>query len=206
MDFSLEDHHRRSIRIKGYDYSGPGGYFVTVATRGRVCLFGEVLNGEMRLNGLGEIVREYWNEIPTHFTNVEIGEFVIMPNHLHGIIIIHESTVGATHESPLRDHASPLRDHASPLRDHTSSLRDHALTIKRPPHGPPPHSLGVIVGLFKSSVSRRANRELNMTSIWQRNYYEHILRNQADHNRIAKYIASNPTNWELDKENLEIRE
>lgn len=171
---------RRSIRIKGYDYSTPGGYFVTVVTLWRDHLFGEIVDMEMRLNKTGEIVRQCWNEIPTHFKNAEIGEFVVMPNHIHGIIIIHESTVGATHASPLPTHTSPHQSHL---------------------HGPIPHSLGAIVGSFKSSVSRRANRELNLTSIWQRNYYEHILRDRSDLERIANYIASNPMNWDNDEEN-----
>lgn len=150
MKFDTHIHHRRSIRLKGYDYSAAGGYFVTVVTFRRECLFGEIVEGEIKVNALGRIVQECWNETPAHFPNVEIDSFVIMPNHIHGIVFIHEN-VGATHASPLL-----------------------------PSRGPSPRSLGAIVGSFKSAVSRRAGLELDSANIWQRNYYEHIIRNQPD--------------------------
>jgi putative transposase len=139
---------RRSIRLKGFDYSQPGAYFITIVTFQHQCVFGEIANQEMQLNPFGMIAEECLRAIPEHFTNVELGAHVVMPNHLHGIIVIHEdksSTVGARHASPP------------------------------PPRGVKPNSLGAIVGSFKSAVTKRTGRELNISNIWQRNYVSHVL-------------------------------
>jgi putative transposase len=179
MTMAENESRRRSIRVQGYDYAGVGGYFVTVVAFQRKCTFGGIVKGEIRLNAIGKIVEECWDEIPLHFPNAEIDAFVIMPNHIHGIIYIFDNSrtgVGATHASPLQNY--PL-----------------------PPRGPWPGSLGAIVGSFKSSVTRRAHRESNATHIWQRNYYEHIIRDQTDTQRIAGYIAVNPLKWDTDEEN-----
>jgi len=168
-------HNRRSIRLKEYDYSQPGAYFVTVCTWRRENLFGEVLDGEVRLNERGRIVDECWNEIPEHFPQVELDTFVVMPNHIHGIIVIKGNDdvgVGATHASPLRKKS-----------------------------GPTPKSLGAMVGSFKSAVARRIQVKFGGTGIWQRNYYEHIIRDEKEWDLIRRYIESNPDNWEQDEEN-----
>jgi REP element-mobilizing transposase RayT len=172
MTVTPHSHHRRSIRIKEYDYTSPGAYFVTLVTYQRDCLFGEIQNGEMILNDFGSIADECWRAIPDHFPFVELGAYVIMPNHVHGIIVIRES-VGARHASPLQN----------------------------TPRGPAPHSLGTIVGSYKSAVTRRIGREHNATAIWQRNYYEHIIRNDKDLQRITDYIETNPLRWNEDDEN-----
>jgi REP-associated tyrosine transposase len=163
---------RKSIRLTGYNYTQAGGYFVTIVTFQRECLFGEIASGEVRLNALGRIVTECWHAIPEHFPNAEVDAFVVMPNHVHGIVFL----AGATHVGAL--HATPLQI----------------------PHGPPAGSLGTIVRSFKSAVVRRAGIELNSGNVWQRNYYEHIIRNQVEHERIAMYILENPSNWEQDEE------
>ncbi|MEK7441298.1 MAG: transposase, partial [Chloroflexota bacterium] len=118
MNFNPQKHHRRSIRLQNYDYTQAGAYFITICTYNREFLFGDVVNGEMMLNDYGRIVEEYWNETPTHFPNVETDAFVVMPNHIHGIIVIAKSVkaqsagthigphVGAQHAAPLR---APLR-------------------------------------------------------------------------------------------------
>ena len=156
--FDPQKHHRKSIRLKGYDYSQAGAYYVTIMTYQRDCLFGEIVNAEMVLNDLGKIVDECWHAIPEYFPVVELGAHVSMPNHVHGIIMIRNdesTTVGATHASPLRIPNSH-------------------------PRGVSPGSLGAIVGSFKSAVTKRIGRELNATGIWQRNYYEHIIRDEKD--------------------------
>jgi len=166
----MDEIHPRSNRLQGYDYSAAGGYYMTVVAFRRECLFGDVVDGAMRLNDLGRIVMECWDEIPSHFPNAGIDAFVVMPDHVHGIVFIYDNdppSVEATHASPLLQ------------------KRD----------GPAPRSLGAIVGSFKSAVTRRAGRELNTGRIWQRNYYEHIIRGQTDYERIAGYILANPSAW-----------
>ncbi len=181
--------HRRSFRLEGYDYAEAGAYFVTIVTRDRACMFGDVVinttveathtlplrnaascAGIVRLNEFGEIARRCWTEIPDHFPFVELDAFVIMPNHVHGIVVIN-TTVGATHASP----------------------------------GPKPGSIAAIVGSYKSAVSRRVNalREMTGVLVWQSNYYEHVVRNERGLNRIREYIQNNPARWATDKENPE---
>ncbi len=128
--------NRRSIRLRGYDYTHPGAYFVTIVTQDRVHLFGEVVGGDIRLNAYGQIVRRCWQEIPMHFPNAALDDFVVMPNHVHGIIVLTDTNVvGATHASPQpHENASPAR-----------------------PHGPQRRSVASIVGSFKSVVARRIN-------------------------------------------------
>jgi REP element-mobilizing transposase RayT len=188
--------NRRSLRLKGYDYAQAGAYFVTICTQGRVCLFGEVEDGEMRLNEFGEMVRGCWLAIPDHFPHVALDAFVIMPNHVHGIVWIVDATtdavgnVGATHASPVQTHASPLPSSPQP------SVR---------PRGPQRRSIGAVVGSFKSATARciNADRKTPGTPVWQRNYYEHVIRNEASLDGIRAYIVNNPLQWALDRENPE---
>ena len=163
--------HRRSIRLQGYDYSQSGAYFVTMVTFRRECLFGEIQNERMRLSDMGQIADENWRAIPEHFPQVELGAYMVMPNHVHGIIII--QPVGAQYIAPLQT---------------------------QPPHVKP-GSVGSIIRTYKAAVTRRIQKELNGGNIWQRNYYEHIIRNDEEHNRIHLYIESNIDNWEDDDEN-----
>ena len=169
MIYDPNKHDRRSIRLKGFDYTREAAYFVTISTQNQACLFGEIVNEQMQLNDAGRVAQMVWKTIPDHFSQVEIDASVVMPNHVHGIIII----VGATHASPPRQ------------------------------SGPPKGSLGAIVGSYKSAVSRQIN-QLHRTSgakVWQRNYYEHIIRNDTGLNSIRKYIADNPARWDEDTEN-----
>jgi len=182
-------HHRKSIRLKGYDYSKPGGYFVTMVAMGREYLFGEVVCGEMLVNALGSIVQDCWGEIPLHFPNVETDAFVVMPNHVHGIIFIHESNREDTSARRGTIYRAPTREN-----------RDSA-SIKGQFGKPTVGSISTIIRTFKASVTRRAGRELNSENTWQRNFYEHILRNQVDYERIAGTILENPVTREQDEEN-----
>jgi len=176
-------YHRRSIRLAGYDYSWAGAYFVTICAHDRICQFGDIMNGEMRLNDAGRIVERCWREIPAHFPHVELDEFVIMPNHIHGILVItntlgtNDNIVGATHASPLQQTNRPC--------------------------GPKSRSIAAIVGSFKSAVTKRINemRGAPGEAVWQRNYYEHIIRDDESLNRIREYIMTNTIRWEEDEEN-----
>jgi len=196
VNINLQPRRRRTIRLKGYDYAQPGGYFVTLITLWRECLFGEIVDGEIRMSPLGQIVDDCWWSIPEHFPNIKLGAAVVMPNHIHGIIIIHENDgagkktrVGAT------QWAAPTT-----MGQKTINPTGAPSTPTRP-KGPTRGSLGAILGATKMAITRRAERELNSANIWQRNYYEHILRDQADWERITAYIIDNYLNWVEDEEN-----
>ena len=188
----MKEYHRHSIRLKGYDYSQSGAYFITINTLNREPVFGEIVDGIMYVNKFGGIVCECWKSIREHFANVELDEFVAMPDHVHGILFIldddHEMkySVGATHASP-RHNAIPrsTQSNVTPMLESSSR------------YGPKPQSVGSIVGSFKSAVTNRINKLRGEPGIplWQRNYYEHIIRNDCELNRIRQYIHDNPAKW-----------
>ncbi|MEW6526127.1 MAG: transposase [Spirochaetota bacterium] len=165
-------HNRRSIRLKGYDYSQIGAYFVTICTHNREFLFGNISDGKMILNDYGKIVEQCWYDLPNHYNNIELHEFVVMPNHFHGIISIvttDNTPVGAIHESPLQ-------------------LQRRKMLLPK------------IIGRLKMNTAKQINIIRNTPGIpvWQRNYYEHIIRDDESFYRISKYIINNPINWEKD--------
>lgn len=186
--FDPQKHHRKSIRLQGYDYTQAGAYFVTIVTHQRDCLFGEIQNSEVALSNFGKIADECWRAIPEHFPTVELGAYVIMPNHVHGVIMIHEDE-SASHLGMTDDD----RRGAAMLRPYYDD-NPHKINVK-------PGSLGAIVRSYKSAVSYRINKEYNTSGIWQRNYYERIIRNADEANRIHLYIEANPAQWETDDEN-----
>lgn len=184
MTYDPHKHHRRSIRLKGYDYSQPGAYFITITTQDRASLFGEVVDGEIRLNAAGRMVSDEWNALPDRFPNVELDEFVVMPNHIHGIIVIAAPPVGAG----------------------LVPARVRATTNRAPTRGAP--TVGDVVGAFKSRVTVEYTRDVKTNGwspsrgrLWQRNYYEHVIRNDESLNRIRQYILDNPLRWPFDREN-----
>jgi len=205
------DCNRRSIRLKGYDYTLPGAYFITLVTLHRDCLFGEIIDIVMRLNSTGKIIQSEWQRLAFHFQNIKLDAFMVMPNHLHGTIVIDTvratpkppsvfNPVGATHQQP---HETP--DSNTPLPDRmTDSLDGSPLQT---PHrsGPIPNSLGAMIGQFKSRATKRiwSLPEMDHSPIWQRNYYEHIIRNQTELENIQLYITENPRRWSEDQENRE---
>ena len=191
--FDPKKHHRRSIRLPEYDYSQPGAYYITIVAWHRECLFGEVVNGEMVLNEVGKIVRWEWMEIPKRFPYIVLGAFVLMPNHFHGIVFFHE-ILGATHPGLMTARAG-----TTALLPVTSDRIEGSPL----PHGPKPASLGAIMAQFKSRVTKRLWKipTLKGTPIWQRNYWEHFIRNQQDLQNKSDYIEANPTLWDEDDEN-----
>jgi REP element-mobilizing transposase RayT len=173
-------YHRRSIRLTEFDYSQPGAYFVTLATYQRAELFGRTVDGGMQSNRQGEIVKEEWFASANIRKEIRLypEEFVVMPNHIHGIVWIEDvPNVGATGQSPLQ------------MKQQTH------------PHGPAPKSLASFIVGFKSSITKRIRNEFGGVGVWQRNYYEHIIRNEKEWDVIRRYIESNPQNWETDEEN-----
>lgn len=193
VKFDPKIHHRQSIRLQGYDYSQAGGYYVTIVTWHREFLFGDIVSKEMKLNKVGKIVEWEWLELSKRLLYVELGTHVVMPNHFHGILFIHE-TVGAT-----RQGQTILQSGTEPLQNITSEGMDGSPL----PRGPKPASLGAIVAQFKSRVTKRIWKfpEFKGTPIWQRNYYEHIIRNEKDLQNKTDYIEVNPLLWAQDDEN-----
>ena len=175
---------RRSIRLPAYDYRWPGAYFVTVCTKNRECLFGDVRDGNIVPNEFGRIVESSWANIPIHFPFVSLDAFVLMPNHVHGVLVLTEverDAVGARHALPLQ--REPLRRFQKP----------------------PAESLSSVIGSFKSASTRQINllRGTPGASVWQRNYYEYVIRNEQDLLAIRQYIRDNPVRWDQDEENPE---
>ena len=149
MKYNPDKHHRRSIRLQGYDYSQPGIYFITLCTQNRECLFGEILNGEMRLNEFGKIAHQCWLEIPQHFPHVQLDEFVVMPDHIHGIIVLNNIVVvvvGVQNIEPLQN----------------QNAYQHII----------PRSIGSIIRGFKIGVTKKFRQNTDIYVVWQRNYYE----------------------------------
>ena len=175
MVFNPEIHHRRSIRLPSYDYAARGGYYVTICAQEREPVFGRIRDGKMVLNEAGKIVEHTWFGLPRHNDHIELDEFVVMPDHFHGIIHI----VGAG--------SKPAPDSA-PDRGYAMCPRGAGLEPA------PTHGLPEIVRQFKTFSARRinaANNTLGMP-VWQRNYYEHIIRNETELNQIRRYIQENP--------------
>ena len=172
--YNSDLHHRHSIRLKGYDYSQAGAYFVTICVHERECLFGEIVDGAMQVNEFGRITAEEWTRTAEIRKEIELGDFVVMPNHFHGILIFP----------------------ASPSRKGTTRHAPMIEQFGKPVAG----SLPTIVRAFKSAVTKRINifRETPGYPVWQRDYYEHIIRNDADSCRITDYIATNPQRWAED--------
>jgi len=177
MKYNPEKHHRRSIRLKGYNYSKSGYYFITICAKNKELLFGKIENGKMVLNKYGKIVQDEWINSSKIRKEIELDNFIVMPNHIHGIVIINETefikndiNVGANGHLPL--------------------------------HMKPKSISSFIVG-FKSIVTKKINilRNTPKLPVWQRNYFEHIIRNNKEMNEIREYIINNPLKWDLDKEN-----
>ena len=256
MQYDPHQHHRRSIRLSGYDYRRSGAYFITINTYKHVWIFGEITEGKMQLNQIGLIVADQWRIIPHNFPHVVLDAWVIMPNHIHGIVVINNYTgdvnsengnnignadfnnddddnidgndgiVGIAGIAGSRGEAFSLQDYipcenASPLLqrmpeqllnrslnqslNHTPQQSFHQMPSRSyaRPVGTKSGSLGAILQNFKSITARRINqfRRTPGATLWQRNYWEHIIRNEQELNRIRQYITYNPVNWENERKN-----
>lgn len=182
--------HRRPLRLKDYDYAQAGAYYVTVVTQARVCLFGDVIGGEMRLNEAGSLVLRVWDDLPDHYAHVSLDAFVVMPNHVHGVIVLSD-VAGCDGRAECEERVG--------LRPTPTSV--HVSINARPSKV---HALPEIMRAFKSFSARRINEHRNNAGgqVWQRNYYEHVIRNEQELNEIREYIVYNPQNWECDDENV----
>ncbi|MEA5551501.1 transposase [Anabaena cylindrica UHCC 0172] len=168
MKYNPDIHHRRSIRLRGYDYSQPGSYFVTICTQDHECFLGDLVNEDIKFMVRGVIAYQFWLQIPNHFPNVELDEFVVMPNHIHGIIVITDKFRGREQEGEL----------------------------KKP-------NLGQIIAYYKYQTTKIINQIDDTPGIrlWQRNYYERIIRNQNALYIAQQYILANPLRWPKDPHN-----
>lgn len=172
--FTPEKHHRRSIRLKEYDYARNGAYFVTICAYNHQCLFGEIVNGEIQLKEFGQIVYDEWLQTAKLRSNVVLDVFIVMPNHFHAIFIINDNGRGVLPYAPA-----------------PATFRSPSQTV------------GAIVRGFKSAATKKINEMRNTPGleVWQRNYYEHIIRNENKRNLIRQYIVNNPLKWGFDREN-----
>ncbi len=167
---------RRSVRLSGYDYSSAGAYFVSFVVQGRLCLFGEVVDGEMCLNGAGKMVRRVWEGMPERFPYIVMDAYVVMPNHMHGVVFLSQTAAAADAST--------------------------GETVQDVP------TLGDVVRVFKSLTTVEYGKGVRGMGwvryekrLWQRNYYERVVRNGSEMRAVREYIANNPRNWELDREN-----
>ena len=178
MPVNNSRYHRRSIRLPEYDYTQAGAYYVTICTLDRMCLFGDVVNGEMALNEYGRIARDEWIRAGELRPNVKTDAFVVMPNHIHGIVVIGDNDYrrGTMHRAPTKTER-----------------------FGKPVAG----SLPTIVRCYTAAVTRHINRLRNTpgAKLWQRNYWEHVIRNGREMEHIRRYIIENPMRWKDDGEN-----
>lgn len=203
MTFNPEIHHRHSIRLPNYDYSQPGYYFVTICAHERECLFGDPENNIIVLNEIGMLVKKKWDDLPGHFPGIELDQMVIMPNHLHGIIIISDHRRGNTNHPPI------LADMIGLSRgDGVFPPFPIAITKIGPDQGAMTaplrngKTLGQMIAWFKYESTKEINRMITgnpEAKIWQRNFYDRIIRDDEELNRIRNYIATNPETWEKDE-------
>jgi REP element-mobilizing transposase RayT len=234
MKYNPQTHHRRSIRLKGYDYSQAGAYFITICTHNRECLFGTIENGEMMLNDGGNIAEECWLEIPKHFPNVVLHEYIVMPNHVHGIIELvgaknispdntnqhspgdtgaHQHSpgnTGAHQHSPGNAGAhqhSPGDTGAHQHSPGNAGAHQHSpgdtgakdFSPLRIPFVSPSRTIGSIIRGYKIGVTKWFRANTDIETVWQRNYHEHIIRNEQSYQTISDYIINNPRRWNDDK-------
>jgi REP element-mobilizing transposase RayT len=191
---------RRSYRLKGHDYSFPGFYFITICTNRNECSFGRIIENKMILNAIGKIANDFWVEIPKHFPNAILHEFIIMPNHLHGIIElirINEyinqnhgenaiSCNGGTGNGGTR-HGATLHSNDAKLNNNKSNQNQFG----KPVAG----SVSVIINQYKSSVKRWCNKNNYQYFKWQSRFYERLIRNKKSFIAISNYIKKNPARW-----------
>ncbi len=174
-----------STRLKHWDYAEDGCYFITICAKDREFYFGDIIGGKMKLSSIGKIANQYWRVISKHFSFVNLDEFIVMPNHIHGIIIIDKTaSVGASAVSVETRHGASL----PPRRRKFGPMQKN--------------SLSSIINHYKGAVKKWCNKN-NMDFLWQERFYDHIVRDEKSLNRIRQYIIDNPAKWESDRNNPE---
>jgi putative transposase len=185
--YDADRHHRRSIRLPGYDYSRAGAYFITVCTHERECVLGEVSGDEVVLTPAGAAVQQVWQSLPQRFPGLTLDAFVVMPNHIHGVLT-------------TRSRARTAHEHQPPMPDATSRCLQPAGAASGAHNAP---TLGQVLRAFKSVSAIQANAALNRSGrpLWQRNYHDEVIRTDAALAHIRQYIAENPRRWAEDPDN-----
>ena len=222
MKYNPQIHHRRSIRLRGYDYSQAGAYFITICCQDRKCRFGKIENDEMILNEYGTIAYDEWMTLPERFSNFEMDVFQIMPNHMHGIIVLNDvcATLAVAQNNITNKNAGAG---FTPVQNETEQITNGDMQLNNgQPHGLPLRitgddngtwvnpaptkiaTIGDIVGAYKSLVANACldiykSKNKMMGKLWQRNYHEHIIRNEQSYQTISNYIINNPAKWNKDK-------
>ena len=187
MEPDEKKHRRRTVRLPEYDYASVGYYFVTVCAHQHRCVFGEIQNDEMQVNAVGQIVEACWREIPRHFAHSGLDVFIVMPNHVHGIVVINEM------EAPS----------ASMNKDQPDGRGTACRAPTREEFGKPVHgSLATIIRSFKSACTKQINvlRRTPGQSVWQRGFYDRVIRDEVELRAVREYIVYNPLKWDLDEE------
>lgn len=190
---------RNSLRLQGYDYAQPGGYFVTICTYGRRCVLGEIVDGRMLLSELGRVVEDAWAMIPEHFKDTRADVFQVMPNHLHGIVEIKEARgANMVRQADEVNGAIVWARHVVPIQKNAKEKFGK----------PRPGTLSTIIGSFKAAVTRQLRRQGKYIehSIWHRNFHDHVIRDDVDRFFVERYIELNPILWDLDADNAALDE
>lgn len=200
MTFDPDIHHRRSIRLRDYDYAFAGAYFVTICSQGRENLFGRIDGDMMVMNDAGRMLEAVWFKLPERFSGIELDAFVVMPNHVHGIIMF----PARRGESCIRPEFDVPPDHNPGDHKDRNNPGDH----KDRPYGTMDGSLGRVLQAFKSITTHEYTVGVNKDGwvqfqgkLWQRNYYERVVRNEKELNGFRDYIQFNPTRWAEDESN-----
>ena len=206
MTYDPNKHHRRSIRLRNYDYASTGMYFVTICVQNRELLFGRIVEGTLQLNAAGQIVQTVWTSLPERFPHIEIDEFVVMPNHFHGILIIHQGDAndGKNKIVGVDIRGAPTADESVGTPLALVDTPNRAGLVPAPTNNY--STLGNMIGAFKSITTHQYIQGVRQKGwpsfdgrLWQRNYWEHIIRNDESLNKIRQYIQTNPVSWVEDK-------
>jgi len=209
---------RKLIRLKGYNYSSSGWYYVTICVQNRQQLFGKIINQQMKLNDAGQMINQWWLKIPNKFKNVVLDQYQIMPNHVHGIVVIggwtHEpcGSRGQTHPKCGRTHwSAPTMNETVSVggRTHWSApTMNETVSVGVDPCVDPRPALGKIIQWFKTMTTNNYMRNVKNNNwsmfdkrLWQRNYYDHIIRNEKESSKIREYVQLNPLLWDRDRNN-----
>jgi len=188
---------RSSLRLKGFDYSGPSAYFVTICTENRVCYLGNVVDGITISYPIGDVIREIWQEIPRKFQGVDIDAFIIMPNHVHGIVIVNKECMDLVHNVPINNFVKNKKVglmNQTPTKNHNKTKNWILMQNSN-------QTVGKIIRYFKAKTAKTIHDRFFPSFQWQRNYYEHVVRSPKELNSVREYIINNPIKWALDREN-----